>query len=514
MNKVFVKNRFLFSAFVAGFSLMVVELAASRIVTPLVGSSVYTWTSVIGIIILGSALGNYFGGHVIDNNNSKKVPFVFFFLAAMVVLIVPLLAIFCRKIALLDLPIAVSICCVVGLLFFLPAFFLGCTYPCIFKFQLLNTDSIGKKAGGISAMWSIGSILGTFLTGFFFIGYMGSNETLYLISAILLFNAFIFYVPERKLLLAGFIAGVMLLIFYGSHNVSKKELLYEDESDYYHIKVVDNSNNTLGNVRMMFLDFDSHSIENLDGKMMDEYTGIYPVFPLLKQNIKNVLVIGGGSQALSKNMIDYYEGANVTTVELDPEVARVAEEYFPTHGRKIKNEISDGRIYLAKNEKKYDMIFSDAYNSFISVPWHLSTKEFNSLAKKRLNDGGIYAINFISALRGNDADFFQSMFYTFQKTFPNSYVFAYGSDETEVQNIVLIGVNSSEHMAESELKKRLFGVNNETLLAKHVVDMPKKYISGNKQIALTDNYSPAERLMLPTIDAYFPKFAKLYYSIF
>jgi spermidine synthase len=515
MKLIFVgKNRFLFSAFVAGFSLMVVELTASRVITPLLGSSVYTWTSVIGIIILGSALGNYFGGYIIDNNNSKKVTFVFFSLAALAVSVVPLLTALCERIILLEIPVAIMICFVVGLLFFVPAFFIGCTYPCIFKFQLLDTDSIGKKTGGISAMWSIGSILGTFLTGFFFIGYIGSKETLYLISMILLLNAFVFYVPRRKLLLVGFIASVVLLIFYSLHTVPKKELLYDDESDYYRIKVVDSDKTSLGKVRMMFLDFDSHSIENLDGKKLDSYASIYPVFPLLKQNIEDVLVIGGGSQALSKSMSVAYKGANVTTVELDPEVAKVAEEYFPTRSQKVQSEISDGRIYLAKNEKQYDLIFSDAYNSFISVPWHLSTEEFNLLVKNCLNDDGIYAINFISALSGDKAVFFQSMLHTFQKTFPNHYVFAYGNDERKVQNIVLIGMNSAEHIAEVDLKKRLLGLDDGLLLSEHVVERPKRYIPDNNYVVLTDNYSPAERLMLSTVDAYFPEFAKLYYTIF
>ena len=48
-------------AFTSSFCVMVIELVASRILAPYIGVSLYTWTSIIGVILTGIAIGNYIG---------------------------------------------------------------------------------------------------------------------------------------------------------------------------------------------------------------------------------------------------------------------------------------------------------------------------------------------------------------------------------------------------------------------------------------------------------------------
>ena len=61
--------------------------------------------------------------------------------------------------------------------FFLPAVCLGLLYPVILKIYSSNIENIGKQSGLISAFFTVGGILGTFLTGFYFIGRIGSSNT-------------------------------------------------------------------------------------------------------------------------------------------------------------------------------------------------------------------------------------------------------------------------------------------------------------------------------------------------
>ncbi len=52
--------------FTSSFCVMVIELIAARILAPHIGVSLYTWTSIIGVILAGIALGNYLGGKLAD----------------------------------------------------------------------------------------------------------------------------------------------------------------------------------------------------------------------------------------------------------------------------------------------------------------------------------------------------------------------------------------------------------------------------------------------------------------
>ncbi len=60
-------------AFISSFCVMVIELIAARMLAPYIGVSLYTWTSIIGIILAGIALGNYLGGKVADKYASPLV---------------------------------------------------------------------------------------------------------------------------------------------------------------------------------------------------------------------------------------------------------------------------------------------------------------------------------------------------------------------------------------------------------------------------------------------------------
>ena len=52
--------------FLSSACIMVLELVAGRIIAPHVGVSLYTWTSVIGVVLAGISLGNYIGGRLAD----------------------------------------------------------------------------------------------------------------------------------------------------------------------------------------------------------------------------------------------------------------------------------------------------------------------------------------------------------------------------------------------------------------------------------------------------------------
>src|SRR5262245_1013369 len=77
-------------AFLASFCIMVVELVAGRLIARHVGASLYTWTSVIGVILGGITLGNLLGGRLADHFDTRKLVSGLFFVSAIACAAIPL----------------------------------------------------------------------------------------------------------------------------------------------------------------------------------------------------------------------------------------------------------------------------------------------------------------------------------------------------------------------------------------------------------------------------------------
>lgn len=102
--------------------------------------------------------------------------------------------------------------------------------------------------------------------------------------------------------------------------------------------------------------------------------------------------LGGGRTAsyLSRHM---GAGLDITCIELDPEVIRMAKKYFGvSETPNMRIVAKDGRMHLRESDAKYDLIMIDAYRGTF-VPFHLLTKEFFQLVKSRLTPGGVTAQN-------------------------------------------------------------------------------------------------------------------------
>lgn len=502
------KFLYLISSFLAGFSIMVVELISSRIVAPIIGASVFTWTSVIGLTLLGLAIGGWVGGKIADEI-TKYPPLSFaFFFSAFFVSIIPILAqhtkfITSASTSILQLNLLVSI-----YLFFIPASCIGTIQPLILKKFANEFSQIGSTYGTLSAAWSIGSLLGVFLTGFFFISTIGSAETIWFVSCILFFLGTIYAFPNKKLCIFFISLFFVVILLYSSTQTSNANILFEKETDYYSVKVIDANIPNYGQSRLLFLDFDIHSFEPLEHRLsyVQNYTDISPIFSYFKKDLQDILVLGAGAYTLPKKLKKFYTDSNVVVVETDPSLIEIGEKFFnvPTH--EIKTVINDAKLFITQDEASYDLIFGDTYNSYISVPWYLLTREWNNSIQKKLNPGGIYAINFIGSFSGEGSAFTGSIVHTFKKTFPNYYIVSFSQNKSNIQNIVLIGINGDTPFDEEMLitKLRLDGY---TKIASFITS--KQSVQEVGSVILTDDFSPTEKLMSPIISKYFPENKRL-----
>jgi predicted membrane-bound spermidine synthase len=71
------------TVFISSFCIMVLELVAGRLIARFLGASLYTWTSVIGVVLAGITLGNYLGGRIADRFSPRKALAVLFAIASL-----------------------------------------------------------------------------------------------------------------------------------------------------------------------------------------------------------------------------------------------------------------------------------------------------------------------------------------------------------------------------------------------------------------------------------------------
>lgn len=172
--------------FVSSVCVMVLELTASRLIAKHVGNSLYTWTSVIGVVLAGITIGNFLGGWLADRAAPIKLLNWLFLIAS----------ILCMSVLWLDgiasnqqRPESMGwptwVVCIVGMVFFLPSMSLGTISPVVASLALSQSHKVGKTVGNVYAWGALGSIIGTFLGGFVLIDTLGTRAIVALVAGTL-----------------------------------------------------------------------------------------------------------------------------------------------------------------------------------------------------------------------------------------------------------------------------------------------------------------------------------------
>jgi spermidine synthase len=123
------------------------------------------------------------------------------------------------------------------------------------------------------------------------------------------------------------------------------------------------------------------------------YTQSMTVAAAYASKLESAAMIGLGGGRTSWYLHKSIPELKLTAVDLDPQVVRIAEKYFNVKPEaNFEIAVLDGRMYLTRSRKTFDIILVDAYRGPF-VPFHLLTKEFYGLIKERLNPGGVVVQN-------------------------------------------------------------------------------------------------------------------------
>lgn len=240
----------------------------------------------------------------------------------------------------------------------------------------------------------------------------------------------------------------LFLILYGAPAWSGEEtVLYEGDSLYHHIRVSEQDGYRYLSFNRARGSQSKVSVSN-PFNLQFPYTKAAFVIPaFMEKEPLRILLIGLGGGSIPRVMAKCYPAAKIDIVEIDEDVIAVARDYFffkPALNMNIS--VMDGRRFLRSTKEEYDIIFLDAYDD-LSIPFHLTTREFFELVKQRLKQDGIVASN----IWGPNTDkFFLSEVRTYQDVFPNVYMI----DAVPSNNYILIACAKKTVMTKTILQKR------------------------------------------------------------
>jgi spermidine synthase len=590
-------------SFVASLAFMALEMVAGRLVQRHLGSSVYGWTSVIGVLLGGLSLGNFLGGKIADAIKEEKQA-SWLFLAASILTAMILLAesppgwlvrnpiavwvrgeagvplagdtgsFLTQAISMAGYPWWFRVLFWTAVVFFIPAVTMGTVSPVVAKLaveRVRQSKRTGAAIGQVYAWGMVGSIVGTFLTGFLLIDVLGTKGMILALATLLALAATVLGSVWHALW-AGIPLGLCVIAFIpvpwlekqallwgirddkGDPSSDVSDLAYTDESNYYFIKV-SNSIRDGARKRTLVLDNLIHGYfilghpEQLDY----DYEHIYALVAKRSLDGKpgskdptapagtplSTLFLGGGSYTFPRYLQHTYPGTTADIAEIDPAVTHANHVATglpkplppgsPPDPRGIHTVWGDARQFVEKRHrgpKKYDLIFGDAFNDF-SVPWHLTTRQFNDMIDNMLTDDGIFMINIIDIYRsdrrareeaedgkpGVPSDpeaavaqarklggFLSSWVETARLTFPHLYVFGTDDPGRGLRETFVV-VASKRPLDLTELGTRKGDPNFYGDDPKLFVPYDESHMEALKirsqGIILTDDYAPVENLLAP-----------------
>jgi hypothetical protein len=419
------------AAGVAGAAVMGIELAAVRLLAPWFGTSLPVWTNVIGVLLLGLALGQALGARLCAGERPAQRLGWVLVLGGVLAAGLPWLS---DDVARLFLPPDLSLDAAAGLLtwgslaaasclFLAPAIVLGAGAPLavesLARGAADRSGAAGRAGGRVLAVSTLGSLLGTFATTHTLLPSFGIRSSFLLFAAALVFVGLALVLTQGGsrasalgLLLVG---GLLARGAIASRSLEEGlVLLAERESEYQRVRVLEDRRfldpEGRGLQRQLQVNESSDSFQSVWqpelGWLPEGYYYNDFALPLHWQAASGelgrpyeiaVLGLGGGTAWR------VLEGAAPTGMEwrsigfeLDPVVVELAQEFLDLPRVDPHREVFggvDARLGLRHSGRSFDLILLDCYANQVEIPPHLSSLEFFQEARERLHHGGWLVAN-------------------------------------------------------------------------------------------------------------------------
>jgi len=471
--------------FVCSAAVLMLEILAGRLLAPYVGISLETYTSIIGTVLAGIALGAWAGGRVADRVDPHRV-------LGLVIALGGVLA-FCTVPIVRYLGgsigegVSASTLTLSFAAFFLPAVVLSSVTPMVVKLQLHHLSSTGGVVGRLSGISTAGALVGTFVTGFVLVATTPTRTIIDVIGGVLVVLGLVLSVWLWRRDTPVLVVIVALAAAGFTWGVASTEPC-QVESAYYCLRVEPDPLRPSG--RILWLDNVRHSYVDLANPAYLDFdyarsfadavnTAFPPGRPL------DALHIGGGGFTFPRYLAATRPGMRSTVLEIDPAVLDVGREELGLRtSRTLRVRIGDARLGIHEEpDDSRDLVVGDAFGS-LSVPWHLTTREFLEQVDRVLRPGGLYVENVIDY---PSFRFARAQLATLRERF--EYVAAVGPqtvfDDQAGANVVLI---ASHRPIDRAQLRQLVTVHGDELVDGAALD---RFI-GDAPV-ITDDFAPVDQ---------------------
>lgn len=319
--------------FVSGGVLLSLEIIGSRLLAPYFGSSVYVWGSLIGVFLAALSVGYAAGGRLADRRPSPNVFLGAVFLGGLLTVPIPWIASpVLGAIAWIDFGSQLNPLLGAVALFVVPSVVIGTVSPFAVRLRAREVDTVGRTAGSLYAISTVGSIVGTLLTSFVLVDHLGVRAIIAWAGVTLMATASVGWFSSRRAL-AGAVAAtppfVLMLTALrlppASSEPARSSLVYARDTVYHRITVTD-----VGRVRYLRLD------DRVQGGLDRDDTGraVFPYSDFLHLPLvfvaapRRAALIGLGAGTVPARYIADYPKLTMSVAEIDREVVLATDRYF------------------------------------------------------------------------------------------------------------------------------------------------------------------------------------------
>jgi spermidine synthase len=402
-------------AFVTGGIVMSFEMLGSRYLNPYFGGGIYTWASLISTVLAALTLGYFAGGVIADRRPQPAVLGGAVLIGSLFIVALPAFstAMLEGLLDAIDDIKAGSLASAFSILFF-PVAFYGAYSPFAIRLLLRSTTSSGGVSGAVYAISTAGSIVGTLGTTFLLIPAVGTRTITFILGAAGIAcglalmacgwggrgggrgRAAMTAVGLGALAaLAGAAVPVRAEVFDRGMLLTREDgQLAHLEGQYNDIFVIKRGNELLMTARLKGWNYTESRISLEDAEAIPAiYLRRMTTVLAYPPRADSILMVGLGGGVLTGYVGRFMPQAQIDSVEIDPAVIDTARTYFGLKETERTRIIeSDGRVFLNRSRKLYDLALIDAYIGGF-VPFHLMTKEFYTLLKRHLAPGGAAVFN-------------------------------------------------------------------------------------------------------------------------
>jgi spermidine synthase len=422
--------------FASGAAVLAIEILGTRVLGPFYGVTLFLWSALITVTLISLSVGYVIGGRFADRKASLSSLGTIIGAAGAWMVgvawikrpVIELLEGFGLKTAVLGAAM---------LLFGLPLTLLGMVSPIAIRVKARELAVVGRSAGDLYAVSTMGGVLAALLTGFVLIPRMGIQRLSMIIGVVLLLVAASVRLLERKTRANG-IVGVLAIAAFGAGGVAAVAnpaagaplLLAVEQSPYGEIRVLDDGEGS----RHLLIDGGAHSSVVIGSwQSLQGYIWVTDISKRLFARPGKLLLLGLGAGSTAMSFAK--DGWQVKAVEIDPVVTRLAREHF---GLELAHDAvvdDDARRFVRTATESYDVIVLDAFSSN-SIPLHLFTTEAFELMARRLTARGVLVLNIESI--GRRGEVVQSVAATLREHLPNVLALPIVEDPDALSNIIVM----------------------------------------------------------------------------